>query len=211
MAGFRSVGAVGVSVQRLLTAEFSRQQPVPQLPVNNNRDTTVVLVQTHDLQDTENQTLILPPALTVLLYRVDFDKTMRPAWAAVGHDEGRAYLPLDLHFLLTAWADNAEHEHHIIGRALQSIDTTPILAGPLLHPSGEWAENETVELCLEDVPTDDLMRIFDSLGVHYRLTVPVVARVVVVSGLDADGWGDVMTVVQGVRPLVGDAADLVDA
>ena len=184
-----------MSLMRLLQAEFATRQPIV------NRPTTVVLIRTNDLALTENETLILPPAVSLLAYRVDFDKVMRPAWAAAGHDEGRSFLPLDIHFLMTAWADNAEHELHILGRALQAIDTRPILAGPLLHPSGGWAENETVEVVLEDVPTDDLMRIFDSLNVEYRLTVPMMARVVVVSGLEDEGWGDVHTVVQGIKPL----------
>lgn len=195
MAGFRSVGAVGVSITRLLQAEFVRREPIA------GRPTSVVLIRTNDLKPTDDEVLILPPALSALLYRIDFDKVMRPSWAAVGSEDGRAYLPLDLHFLLTAWAGNAEHELHIMGRALQAIDTTPILAGPLLHPDGEWSENETVDLCLEDVPTDDLMRIFDSLGVDYRLSVPLLARVVVVTSLDSEGVGDVMSVVRGLRPL----------
>jgi hypothetical protein len=189
------VGAVGLSLTRLLDAEFRAHQPIP------NRPTRVVLIRTNDLALTENETLILPPAVSLLAYRVDFDKVMRPAWAATGSEEGRSYLPLNVHLLLTAWADNAEHELHILGRALQAVDTRPILAGPLLHPTGGWAENETVEVVLEDVPTDDLMRVFDSLGVEYRLTVPLMAKVVVVSGLEEDGWGDVQTVVQGVSPL----------
>jgi hypothetical protein len=193
VAGFRSLGAVGLSITRLLTAEFARAQPM-------TRATTPVLIRTNDLALTDNETLILPPAISVLAYRVDFNKVTRPAWSATGYDEGRSYLPLDVRFLLTAWAENAENELHIIGRALQAIDNSPILAGPMLHPTGEWAEHETVELVLEDVPTEDLMRIFDSLNVDYRLTVPVIARVVVVSGLDNDGWGDVQTVVQGIKP-----------
>jgi len=193
VAGFRSLCAVGLSITRLLAAEFTRLQPLA-------RPTTPVLIRTNDLLLADNETLILPPAISVLAYRVDFNKVTRPAWSSTGYEEGRSYLPLDVHFLLTAWADNAEHELHIIGRALQAIDTSPILAGPMLHPTGEWVENETVELVLEDIPTDDLMRIFDSLNVDYRPTVPVMARVVVVSGLDEDGWGDVQTVVQGIKP-----------
>ena len=209
VAGFRSLGAVGLSITRLLAAEFARLEPVTP-PVIPGRPTTPVLIRTNDLVDTDNETLILPPAVSVLAYRIDFNKVMRPAWSATGYDEGRGYLPVEIHFLLTAWADNAEHELHIMGRALQAIDNTPILAGPMLHPTGEWAENETVELVLEDVPTDDLTRIFDSLNVDYRLTVPVIARVVVISGLDEDGWGEVQTVVQGIEPL-DDASNAVPA
>lgn len=177
----------------MLDAHFRRLQPL-------DRPTRVVVIRTNDLKLTEDETLIIPPALSVLLYRVDFDKVMRPAWAAAGAEDGRSYLPLDLHYLLTAWALNPEHEHHILGRALQVIDTTPILSGPMLDPSGDWSENETVQLCFEDMSTDDLMRTFDSLDCDFRLSIPVLARVVVVTSLEEASLVPVQTLVTGLVP-----------
>jgi hypothetical protein len=140
-----------------------------------------VLIRTDDL-DLKADTEIVLPALSLLLYRVDFDKTSRPAWSARGAEEDRAYLPLDLHYLATAWADNAEHEHLIIGRALQILENTPILAGPLLDPAGDWAPDESVQVIMEDLTTDDLMRTFEALSVDFRLSLPYQAWVVVVAG-----------------------------
>ena len=107
---------------------------------------------------------------------------MRPSWSAVGSLDGHSHLPLDLHFLLTAWADNAEDEHQIIGRAMQAIETVGALSGPLLYPTGDWEPGEAVQLYLEDMATDDLMRTFDSLQCDFRLSVPYVARIVMISG-----------------------------
>src|SRR5271165_5068393 len=154
VAGFRSVGAAGKSIEAVLNVAFADDPPVA------SHATHAVLIRTDDL-DLSAGSLISPtPALSILLYRVDFNKTMRPAWSSLGSIDGHCHLPLDLHFLLTAWADNAEDEHQIIGRALQCLETVGALSGPLLYPTGDWEPGEAVQLYLEDMATDDLMRTF---------------------------------------------------
>ena len=196
MAGFRSVSAAGRSIRRLLEMRFREDEPITGTP------TSVAIVRTEDLEPANLVGLVARPALTIFLYRVDFNKTMRAAWSAVGLNDGRSHLALDLHFLLTAWADNAENEHLILGRALQAIEDTPILAGPLLMQATDWAANESLQLVLEDVDTEALMRIFDSLPVEYRLSVPYVARVTRIDGrrLPANQRDpDVVTAIVGAR------------
>jgi hypothetical protein len=126
-----------------------------------------------------------PYALSIFLYRVDFNKSMRAAWSAVGAADGKGHLALDLHFLLTPWADNAEHEHLILGRAMQAIEDTPVLSGPLLYAPATGLPDEptptpteAVQIVLEEISTEALMRTFDSLPTDYRLTVPYIARIV---------------------------------
>ncbi|MEV1319963.1 DUF4255 domain-containing protein [Micromonospora arborensis] len=191
VAGFRSIAAVGRSIELALSAGFATEEPV------ETHATRVQLVRTEDF-DPASPTLVRP-ALSVLLYRVDFNKTMRASWSSVGAVDGRVYLPVDLHFLLTAWADNAAHEHQVIGRAMQILEELGALSGPLLHPDGDWTPNEAVQLYLEDISTDDLMRTFDSLTCDFRLSIPYVARVVVVSTRDGAPLPDVLTHVQGLR------------
>ncbi len=197
MAGFRSVSATGRSIRRLLELRFREDEPITGTP------TSVAIVRTEDLEAANLATLVARPALTIFLYRVDFNKTMRAAWSGVGLNDGRSHLALDLHFLLTAWADNAENEHLILGRALQVIEDTPILAGPLLMQASDWAANESLQLVLEDIDTEALMRIFDSLPVEYRLSVPYVARVTRIDGrrLPANQRDpDVVSAIVGARP-----------
>lgn len=197
MAGFRSVSATGRSLRRLLELRFREEEPIAGTP------TSVAIVRTEDLDPENLSTLVARPALTIFLYRVDFNKTMRAAWSGVSLNDARSHLALDLHFLLTAWADNAENEHLILGRALQVIEDTPILAGPLLMQAADWAPNESLQLVLEDIDTEALMRIFDSLPVDYRLSVPYVARVTRIDGrrLPASQRDpDVVTAVVGARP-----------
>lgn len=200
MAGFRSISAAGRSIQRLLELRFRDEQPVTDAN-GNPVPTSVAIVRTEDLDSDNFANLVSRPALTLFLYRVDFNKTMRAAWSGVSLHDGRSHLPLDLHFLLTAWADNAENEHLILGRALQAVEDTPILAGPLLMQASDWAPNESLQLVLEDVATDALMRIFDSLPVDYRLSVPYVARVTRIDGQRVPREPAVTTAATGGRPL----------
>jgi hypothetical protein len=197
MGGFSSISAAGRSVQRLLKLRFEEQDPI------KPGATSVAIMRTEDLDPDNFANIVSRPALTLFLYRVDFNKTMRAAWAGVGMYDGRSHLALDLHFLLTAWAANAEDEHLIIGRAMQSIEDTPILSGPLLMAASDWAPNECLQLVLEDIDTESLMRIFDSLPVDYRLSIPYIARVIRVEGAPPAAEPPVVTQVTGLRPGSG--------
>lgn len=190
MAGFTGIAAVGTSIERLLTQAFSERQPVP------NKISKAALIRTEDLaDDTAIKALIGDQGLTILLYRVDFNKTMRAAWSAVGNADGKGYLALDLHYLITPWAENAEHQHMIVGRAMQVLEQTPVLAGPTLYaptlPLPDYAgepqnsPTDAVQLLLEEISTEALMRTFDSLPSDYRLSVPYVARVVRIDTAEA--------------------------
>jgi hypothetical protein len=195
MAGSNAISATGKSIERVLTACFS-EAPIP-VP---GKTTKAVLIRTDDFDKNAVSGAIQRPALSIFLYRVDFNKTMRAAWSGVSVQDGRAHLPLDLHFLLTPWADNAEFEHAILGRAIQCLDSLPILNGPLLLQSGEWMTNEGVQLLLEEISTEALMRLFDSLPADYHLSVPYVARLLRLDGRRAAPSPDVTTVVTGMVP-----------
>ena len=194
MAGFEGIAAAGKSVERLLNAAFNEEQPVP------GDKTHAVLVRTTDFESSVLGANIGSPALSVFVYRVDFNKTMRAAWSAIGSQDGRGHLAVDLHLLLTAWAENAEFELRILGRALQAIETSPLLNGPLLDPITDWAPNESVQLVLEDISTEAVMRTFDSLPTDYRLSVPYIVRIVRIDSRVATPDEFVTTRIVGIVP-----------
>lgn len=197
MASFPSISAAGKSMERLFNACFQEEEPIP------GKKTRAMLLRTEELEKATFAATVTLPALSLFLYRVDFNKTMRAAWSAVASLDGRPHLPLDLHFLITPWADNAEWEHRILGRAMQCLETTPIVSGPFLYPSADWAINEAVQLVLEEITTEALMRIFDSLPVDYKLSVAYIARVVRIDGRRATPAPPATTVVNGVVPSPG--------
>jgi hypothetical protein len=192
MANLASIAATGRSIERLLNQAFAE----PPVPVEG-RTTRAFLIRTEDFDQTNTNSILQRPALSIFLYRVDFNKTMRAAWSGVTFHDGRAYLPLDLHFLLTPWAENAESEHSILGRAMQCLDATPILSGPLLHASGDWTPNEAVNLVLDEISTEAVMRTFDSLPADYRISVPYIARVVRLDSRQAVPTPPVTTAIVG--------------
>jgi Pvc16 N-terminal domain len=184
MAGFTAIAAVGKSLERLLSQAFLDRPPVPSKPTAK-----AALIRTEDLDKNGLVNIIGDTGLTILLYRVDYNKTMRAAWAQRGEDDGRGHLALDLHYLLTPWAGNAEHQHMIIGRAMQVIERVGMLSGPLLYepvlPATPTYTDEprassvdSVQILLEEITTEALMRTFDSLPGDFHLSVPYVARVV---------------------------------
>jgi hypothetical protein len=199
MATSKAISATGKSLVRLLTACFkdihlSDDQEPPK----------AVLVRAEDLDVGGNQdSVIKPPALSVFVHRVEINRTMRAAWSAASGLDGLVHLPLDLHLLITPWASNAEWELQLLGRAMQCLETTPILSGPLLDPSGAWAAGESVQVVADDMSMEAVMRVFESLTADFRLSVPYLARVVRIEGPDPLASPGVTTVASGLRPNGG--------
>ena len=202
MADFAAIAAVGKSIEGVLNTAFTEHEPVA-IP---GAQTRAVLVTTADFVATQTADRIGPYALSIFLYRVD--KTARAAWSSAGSPAGRGHLALDLHYLLTAWADTAENEHRILGRAIQAIEATPVLSGPLLDPSAHWAEDETVHLMMEEIPTEVVVQVFESLSVDFRLSVPYVARI---ARIDTQVTPQTPTVTGGAGRSQAEAVDALPA
>lgn len=194
MADFLSIAAAALSVERYLTHCFETEKPVGERP------TKAVLIRTADLETGARSEAIVEPALSIFVYRVDVNRTMRAAWSSVGSQEGRSRLPLDLYLLLTPWADNPDHELRILGCAMSCLDAQPILSGPLLDSLASWTPGDAVQVCPADLSTEDLMRTFDSLPIDYRLSVLYVARIVTIDESVSHPDPAVATLATGIVP-----------
>jgi len=193
VADFRAIAAAGKTIERVLNACFTVDQPV------QNKVTKAVLVQTEDFART-GDSIIPTNAVSIFLYRVEVNRVMRAAWAGVGNLDGQAHLPVDLHYLLTGWAENAEHEHQILGKTMQCLDSFPSMSGPVLYPTAGWSDTESMQVLVEDVALEPLMRTFDSLEADFRLSIPYLARIVRVDGRDIEPAEPATTVVTGLVP-----------
>jgi hypothetical protein len=186
MADFAGLAAAGRSVKNLLDVRFDEEQPL-------SDPTSVGLARAEDFESTNFAQFISRPAVTLFFYRVDFNKTMRASWSAVGAYDGRSRLALDMYFLLTAWAANAEEELRVLGRTMQVLEDTPIISGPLLAGNGGWAPDECLQVVLGDMDSETLLRLFETLRIGYRLSIPYIARVVRIDGLDVPREPPVVT------------------
>jgi hypothetical protein len=199
MAGYSAIAAAAKSLERLLTNRFAIDVPVNQ-PAGVTR---AVLVGTDDFNVAIGG-VNRPPVLTIFLARVEVNHVMRAAWSAVGADDNGSHLPLDLHFLLTPWGTNAEHEYRILGSAMRCLDETPVLTGPLLdtsHGAG-FAVDEALQIVPDDPDPDALSRLWDTMDVQYRLSVAYVMRIVRIDSDAAPAGPPVLTAFAGATPSV---------
>jgi hypothetical protein len=83
-----------------------------------------------------------------------------------------------MHFILTAWARGASLQNTIAGWMMRVLEDTPILQpGILNYKWAAFSPNETVEISLAQVSTEDILRIWDTLiQDKYQLSVPYLAR-----------------------------------
>ena len=118
------------------------------------------------------------PAVSLWLYRVTPNEHLRNVPRRGDSADARPPLYLDLHYLVTVWADNALAEHTILAWVLERLHRMPMLDVSSLSPEGGWEPGDQVQLVTEDLATEELMRIWEAVDPAYRLSVPIVARVV---------------------------------
>jgi hypothetical protein len=177
MAGYRALAAVGRSIVALLNREIAVQLPTGRRP-------TAVLAGTRDfdLVNSSPSAVIRFPAVSLYCYRLAVDRETRPGWSAVASRDGLPRLPLRMHLLLTAWDEFAESELEWIGLAARILETTSVLSGPLLDPSGGWRAGDAIQLTSDEIALDSMSEAFQALTADYRLCLPYVARVVILDG-----------------------------
>src|ERR1700676_5498708 len=98
MANYKSLSAAGTSIEQLLNSCLAS---VPE--GDFTRTPKAVLARTEDFDANKLTGVVKPGVLTIFIYRVEFNKTMRAAWSGIGSFDGHAHLPLDIHFLITPW------------------------------------------------------------------------------------------------------------
>jgi hypothetical protein len=131
---------------------------------------------TNDFEHHMNQ------GVSLFLYRVVTNSTMRtpPGRRTNGHRQ-LVQLPVNLHFMLTAWAEDASMQNLILGWAMRIIADNPIIPHGILEATmgGVFQPNEIVEIVPSDMSTEDLLRLWENFPtVSYQLSVPYLARIV---------------------------------
>jgi hypothetical protein len=146
--------------------------------------------------------------VSVLLYRVYHNTAYRtPPGRVVAGQRQRTKLPVDLHFLLTAWAKTASRQHEIAGWMMRVLEDNPILPASLLnaYQPDVFQDDEGVEVLLTELATEDMFRIWEVMIQHvYQLSVPYVARMVEIESRQfANVAGLTRERVNDLRPIGG--------
>ncbi|MBN9692728.1 MAG: DUF4255 domain-containing protein [Verrucomicrobia bacterium] len=141
---------------------------------------TFRLVQATDL---EGNARPVDQGVTVYLFRTLFStsrRTLPPRTDAQGR-KFRASVPVDLQYLVTAWAADVEQQQRLLGWAIRTLDDNPILPAGFLNrfvPGGEnvFGEAETVELLGDQLSLQDLYNVWDVAGHRHQPSVPYTVR-----------------------------------
>ncbi len=126
--------------------------------------------------------------VSLFVYRVMAEGTNRTPGGRRGPNGRvqRGELPLEAHFLLTAWAEDPSLQNTIVGWMMRTLEDTPTLPATLLNAvwSNVFRPDEGLEVVLGDLSTEDLFHIWDVIAEHsYQLSVPYVARVIRIESL----------------------------
>lgn len=127
--------------------------------------------------------LLTKPAISVYCYKVTVDRETRPGWSAVATADGLPRIPLKMHLLVAAYANNAEEELRWLGLAAQALEMDSVLAGPMLDSAGEWQPDETITITPDELALDSVSEAFQALSTNYRLSLCYIARVVCIQGI----------------------------
>lgn len=176
MAGPYAVAAVGKAILSVLTAAV----PKPEF-----------LGAVFELAQSTNLQKPMEEGISLYLHRITPANNLRNLPPRVALD-GRRYrpsMPLELHYLLIAWARDAFKQQRLLGWAMRVLEDTPLLHASLLNQSGPesdtFGENECVDVLMEIISINDLGTIWDTARPQMQPCATYVVRgVAIESRLD---------------------------
>lgn len=168
MANFRAIHAVGSSLVRYLNSVY---------PADLRADFPFEfkLVASGELN---GEAVDFRHTITLYLYRVTVNPQTRNTTVYSPPAGEVVPLSLELHYLLTVWADNALEEHTGLGWVMRELQQHQAMSLSDLSPEAEWSAEDIVQVVPNEISNEDMMRIWDALDPGYRLSVSYIARVV---------------------------------
>lgn len=137
-------------------------------------DHTFALAQAKDLETPATS------GVSLWLHRVSVSTARRNLPPRVDVD-GRRYrpsLPLDLHYLLVAWAGDAVAQQRLLGWCIRTLEDHPVLPSGLLNHYGPeadvFAPHETVELVAQPLTPQELSDVWE---VNQKVRQPSMAYI----------------------------------
>jgi len=124
--------------------------------------------------------------ISLLLYRVTVNSTLRnlPPRLTPDGTRYRPSLPLDLHYLLTAWAGDPDQQQRLLGWSIRTLEDTPILPAAILNKYIDrpytFRSDEAVELICDPLPLQDLLSLWDKLKPKFQTSTAYVARMITI-------------------------------
>jgi hypothetical protein len=123
--------------------------------------------------------------ISLFLYRIAVSGARRNLPPTVGPngERYRPAIPLDLHYIASAWAQTAVKQQRLLGWAIRQLEDVPILPAGLLNNYGPepdiFKPSETVEVILESLTLQDWNNLWSAAKTNPpSLSVGYVARMI---------------------------------
>lgn len=161
-----------------------------------------------ELYQSKNLQQPMEEGVGLYLYRITPGSTARNLPPRTGLD-GRRYrpsLPIDLHYLLVAYARDAFKQQRLLGSVIRTIEDTPLFHASLLNQYGPetdtFGENEVADVLFETVSIQDLGAVWDTAKPQMQPCATYVVRMVPLdSQIEMIEAGRVQTRVAGVEDM----------
>jgi hypothetical protein len=114
--------------------------------------------------------------VTLLLYRITHNEHQRnrpPATLPAGKP---VPLTVNVHLLITVWADSALREQSLLAWTMRELHQRPVLDRSVLADIGGFGAGDLVSLVPEDLTLDDLSKLWQVLVPPLRPSLGYVAR-----------------------------------
>lgn len=174
MANQFAIHSVGESLRKYLENSYPQE-------LRTSNSCTFRLVSSGELTDPGS----FGTSLTLYLYRVTMNEHLRNTPRVNDPSDAMSPLAVDLHYLMTVWANNALAEHTILCWAMRQLYQRPVLDNSSLSPEAGWSTADVIQLIPAELSNEDVMRIWDAVDPPYHLSVSYIARVV---RIDADAF-----------------------
>lgn len=127
---------------------------------------------------------------TISLYRVSVSGTQRPQTPRRSEKDGKLYRPsrlVDLHYLITPWANAVDRQHQMLGWLITVIEDMEALSSALLNRNladpHTFGPTESVQLGIEALPLTEHFNLWDKLRNGFPPSVTCVARMVALDSM----------------------------
>jgi hypothetical protein len=172
MANHRAIAATSTALAGLLRDRYPRDEFGQGLDVS--------LYQTRDFESP------MQDGFSIYLYRVAINGAVRNLTLRRSPD-GRRFrpsLPLDLHYMITPWAQDVERQHRMLGWVMRLMEDTSVLsAGHLNHYMPEtdtFAPHEGIELICDPLSLNDYLTLWDRLRPRLPASATYTLRMVLI-------------------------------
>jgi hypothetical protein len=168
MGTYEAIAAVSQAIIGILTQEYKK---------TNLARAAFTLFGTQDFTSRQNT---LTAEVSLFLYHASLNANIRNNVPATGTPH-RPDLSMDLHYMVTAWAEKPVRQQGLIGWTARTLDKYPVIPADELNrcvtdSTARFSAEQAVQLIHEASNWDVIAGIWSGLNAPYQLSYTILAR-----------------------------------